>query len=89
MPKGKGARESSLIAGALDTDMNMLEKGKDVNTASHKTVNTESPVSLTIKVPASYRRYWQGKAKMEGVTVKSVVIEALERRFGIPPQESS
>lgn len=41
-------------------------------------------VNLGIKVAESRRRHWGGKAKLEGVTISEVIIEALSNRFGEP-----
>ena len=62
-----------------------------VNTASGKTVNNEigktrddEPVNITIKVPRKSRQFWTSKAKLEGVTMTEVLVEALTERFGLP-----
>lgn len=64
---------------------------KAVNTESGKKVNTEKgrakddePVNITIKVPRKHRQFWTSKAKLEGVTMTQVLVEALEERFGKP-----
>ena len=44
----------------------------------------EKEVNICIKVPISKRRYWMSKAKQEGITVTSVIIEALTQKFGKP-----
>jgi len=44
----------------------------------------EQFVNLCIKVPLSQRRYWMSKAKEQGITVTSVIVEALTQKFGEP-----
>lgn len=44
----------------------------------------EKEVNICIKVPISKRRYWMSKAKQEGITVTSVIVEALTQKFGKP-----
>lgn len=44
----------------------------------------EPEVNLCVKVPASLRRHWSAEAKRTGVTMTSVIIEALKARFGEP-----
>ena len=44
----------------------------------------EQFVNLCIKVPLTQRRYWMSKAKEQGITVTSVIIEALSQKFGEP-----
>jgi len=59
-----------------------------INTENHKAVNAENSinrmVNLTIKVPLENRRYWLSKAKMEGESLTSVIIDTLNKRFGSP-----
>ena len=45
---------------------------------------TEQEVNLCVKVPISLRRHWSAEAKRQGVTMTSVIIEALKTRFGEP-----
>lgn len=45
---------------------------------------TEPEVNLCVKVPVSLRRHWSAEAKRTGVTMTSVIIEALSARFGEP-----
>ncbi len=45
---------------------------------------TEPEVNLCVKVPISLRRHWSAEAKRSGVTMTSVIIEALKARFGEP-----
>jgi hypothetical protein len=46
--------------------------------------STELEVNLCVKVPVSLRRHWSAEAKRNGVTMTSVIIEALKARFGEP-----
>jgi hypothetical protein len=46
---------------------------------------TEQEVNLCVKVPISLRRHWSAEAKRQGMTMTSVIIEALKTRFGEPP----
>lgn len=41
-------------------------------------------VNLGIKVDVARRRHWVGQAKLQGLTISEVIIEALENRFGLP-----
>lgn len=45
---------------------------------------TESEVNLCVKVPISLRRHWASESKRSGVSMTSVIIEALKARFGEP-----
>ncbi|MDJ0596944.1 MAG: hypothetical protein QNJ72_44465 [Pleurocapsa sp. MO_226.B13] len=65
-----------------------------VNTAKQESVNTENKseaetikekeVSLTIKVPISWRQHWVAECKRSGKTLKEVVTEMLAEKYGKP-----
>jgi hypothetical protein len=65
-----------------------------VKPAKQQTVNTEDTseteiveekeVSLTIKVPRSWRQHWVAECKREGTTIKEVVTEMLAEKYGKP-----
>lgn len=44
----------------------------------------EKEVSLTIKVPRSWRQHWVAECKREGKTLKEVVTEMLAEKYGLP-----
>ena len=70
------------------------EKQQSVKPALQQTVNTgeqieeetvkEKEVSLTIKVPISWRQHWVAECKREGKTLKEVVTEMLTEKYGKP-----
>lgn len=64
------------------------QNSKAVNTNVGKEVNTEEekPVNITIKVPRKSRQYWTSQCKLEGLTMTEVLVEALTKRFGEPPE---
>lgn len=41
-------------------------------------------VNLSVKVPLAWRRHWAAEAKRQGVTLTSVIVDALKTRFGEP-----
>ncbi|BBD63630.1 hypothetical protein NIES2109_65050 (plasmid) [Nostoc sp. HK-01] len=49
----------------------------------------EQMVNLCVKVPISQRRYWMSKAKEQGITVTSVIVEALIQKFGEPENQGT
>ena len=59
------------------------DKGKKVKTEKGKSRDNE-PVNITIKVPRKHRQFWTSRAKLEGLTMTEVLVEALEERFGLP-----
>jgi hypothetical protein len=44
----------------------------------------EEAVNLSIKVPAASRRHWASEAKRTGTTLTTVIVEALNEKFGTP-----
>lgn len=57
-----------------------------VNTENKSEAETikEKEVSLTIKVPISWRQHWVAECKREGQTLKEVVTEMLAEKYGKP-----
>ena len=53
------------------------------NMTEAKTVK-EKEVSLTIKVPISWRQHWVAECKRSGKTLKEVVAEMLTEKYGLP-----
>lgn len=44
----------------------------------------DKPVNLGIKVAERRRRFWVGQAKLQGVTISEIIIDALSNKFGDP-----
>ncbi len=64
---------------------------KDGNT--ERQINDISPkektealdiVTLNIKIERKYRQHWIGQAKLQGLTIKEVIVSHLTDRFGLP-----
>ncbi len=75
-----------LIKKAREPDNKKTKKPDDQNTSEAEATeeSTEPEVNLCVKVPVSLRRHWSAEAKRSGVTMTSVIIEALKARFGEP-----
>lgn len=71
------------------------EDQKAINTETQKfglqeqELEQEQMVNLCVKVPISQRRYWMSKAKEQGITVTSVILEALKEKFGLPESQKT
>jgi hypothetical protein len=50
-------------------------------------IASEPEVNLCVKVPKSLRHHWAVEAKRTGVTMTSVIIEALSQKFGLPEDQ--
>jgi hypothetical protein len=59
----------------------------DNQTSGLSEQEAEQFVNLCVKVPISQRRYWMARAKERGITVTSVIIEALSQKFGKPENQ--
>ena len=45
---------------------------------------TDVEANLCVRVPKRYRQHWAGRAKLEGTTMTTVIVEALTEAFGLP-----
>lgn len=41
-------------------------------------------VTLNIKIERKYRQHWTGQAKLQGLTIKDVIVSHLTEKFGLP-----
>ena len=41
-------------------------------------------VTLNIKIERKYRQHWIGQAKLQGLTIKEVIVSHLTEKFGLP-----
>jgi hypothetical protein len=55
----------------------------EIQKSGNKT-ELEKQVNLGIKIAESRRRFWVGQAKLQGVTISEIIVEALSRKFGEP-----
>jgi hypothetical protein len=81
----------------------LIKKARETEPENQKAINREDQtsglpenepeleqmVNLCVKVPISQRRYWMSKAKEQGITVTSVIIEALTQKFGEPENQKA
>ncbi|MBD2249405.1 hypothetical protein [Nostoc sp. FACHB-888] len=81
----------------------LIKKARETEPENQKAINTsdqtsglpepkpelEQMVNLCVKVPISQRRYWMSKAKEQGITVTSVIVEALTQKFGEPDNQKA
>ncbi len=80
------SKYGDLIKKARKTDNQETKKPDNQITSQPEATeeSTELEVNLCVKVPVSLRRHWSAEAKRSGVTMTSVIIEALKARFGEP-----
>ncbi len=63
---------------------NQIKVKPDNQITKQPEIEPEQLVNLCVKVPVKLRRYWMSKAKEQGITVTSVIVEALNQKFGKP-----
>ncbi|MEN9568396.1 MAG: hypothetical protein RLZZ69_3592 [Cyanobacteriota bacterium] len=61
-----------------------LQPAVNTENATEAEIVKEKEVSLTIKVPRSWRQHWVAECKREGKTLKEVVTEMLTEKYGLP-----
>jgi len=82
-----GETENNNESASLNTAKQKVVKPAlqlDVNTKNTTESQKEKEVSLTIKVPISWRQHWVAECKREGKTLKEVVTEMLTEKYGKP-----
>ena len=68
------------------TEMKSTSKPDNQNNELDK-IPAEPEVNLCIKVPKYLRQHWAAEAKRHGITMTSVIMEALEAKFGKPERQ--
>ncbi len=75
----KQARKQENQKASLPDDQITSQPGK-----LEEAAESEEEVNLCVKVPKRLRRHWAAESKRTGITMTSVIIEALKARFGEP-----
>lgn len=60
---------------------------KTIEPNSQQARQPEKQVNLCVKVSESHRRHWAAMAKLQGVTMTDVMVEALTQKFGLPENQ--
>jgi predicted HicB family RNase H-like nuclease len=60
-----------------------IDRNPEIQKSRNK-IEPEKQVNLGIKINESRRRHWVGQAKLQGITISEVIIEALAKKFGEP-----
>lgn len=97
MGEPKGGRYGALIKQAKQASPETQSSRKPENQISGQSdgqisrqpAPEEKQVNLCVKVPESLRRHWGIQAKIQGVTMTAVMVEALTERFGKPDNQIS
>jgi hypothetical protein len=83
-PDDQNARQpKNQVHGEPDNQM----PGQTDNQIDRKPAPDEKQVNLCVKVPESLRRHWAIQAKIQGVTMTAVMVEALTQKFGLPDDQ--
>ena len=81
LKKAKQANQESVDG---NTEVQQSVKPEIQQTVKESIQVEEKEVSLTIKVPISWRQHWVAECKREGKTLKEVVTEMLTEKYGKP-----
>jgi len=73
-----------LIKKARQPDNQASVKPANQITSQPEVIEAEQEVNLCVKVPISLQRHWSAEAKRTGVTMTTVIVEALKAKFGEP-----
>ncbi len=82
----KAREQESQLSGLQDDKASQSEK-KQFSGLQDDQITSEPEVNLCVKVPKSMRHHWAVEAKRTGVTMTSVIIEALTQKFGLPENQ--
>ena len=64
-----------------------LDENKDKSVKPDNQITSNPEVNLCVKVSKSLRQHWAAEAKRNGVTMTSVIVEALTQKFGLPENQ--
>jgi hypothetical protein len=65
---------------------NQIQEPKVTIEPEHSSAS-EPEVNLCVKVPKSLRQHWAAEAKRNGTTMTSVIVDALNAKFGKPDNQ--
>ncbi len=82
----KAREQENQITGLQDNKTSQSEK-EQLSGLQNDQITSEPDVNLCVKVPKSIRHHWAVEAKRTGVTMTSVIIEALTQKFGLPENQ--
>ncbi len=80
-------KENSALKNVFAAAKTATAENESSNLESVKVSNrqeNETLVNLGVKIPAAHRNYWNGKAAAAGVSMKSIIVGALEEKLGKP-----
>jgi hypothetical protein len=77
-------KEQSALKNVFAAAKNATAENESSNLESVKVSNTETLVNLGVKIPASHRNFWNGKAAAAGLSMKSIIVAALTEKLGKP-----
>lgn len=82
------------MAGKYGNIINKAKSGKPDDQKASKPDKkqispTDPPKNLCVKVPESWRRHWSIQAKIQGITMTEVMVEALTAKFGLPDDQKT
>jgi hypothetical protein len=77
-------KEENLLKNIFTVANKSNAETKDLESVKSGNLENETLVNLGVKIPAAHRNYWNSKAKLQGLSMKSIIIESLIEKLGNP-----
>ncbi len=77
-------QETKEVDGKQETKKNRNTEIPTAETSAKKQSEELDIVTLNIKIERKYRQHWMGQAKLQGLTIKDVIVSHLTEKFGLP-----
>ncbi len=77
-------QETKEVDGKQETKKNRNTEIQTADTSAKKQSEELDIVTLNIKIERKYRQHWMGQAKLQGLTIKDVIVSHLTEKFGLP-----
>ncbi len=77
-------QESKEVDGKQETKKDRNTEIQAADISAKKQSEDLDIVTLNIKIERKYRQHWMGQAKLQGLTIKDVIVSHLTEKFGLP-----
>ncbi len=77
-------QESKEVDGKQETKKDRNTEIQAADISAKKQSEELDIVTLNIKIERKYRQHWMGQAKLQGLTIKDVIVSHLTEKFGLP-----
>ncbi len=77
-------QETQEVDGKQETKKDRNTEIQTADISAKKQSEDLDIVTLNIKIERKYRQHWMGQAKLQGLTIKDVIVSHLTEKFGLP-----